>query len=233
MVILFNLWAIPVGILIYIILLGLEHLLPITMTEPHRGWTLGIVSTLVGAGCDLLGIKGRVFFLPIWLIGLGIICYHLGWPGTVAFIGLLVIGGIGLFKGAKKKEISDWAKAQEEAVRAGMPPASNDEVQFWEWVKRILFLPIWLDYTPDLCQHNIKVLRAIQESGPSVTPEEKAKLQAFEQLLVAAQTASKPPGSELKIQGPVGDLVDAKLREAKRKVRRQRLSTPQALPATR
>jgi hypothetical protein len=236
MLIIFNLWAIPVGIVIYLVLVGLEHVAPGLMAEGRSGWTIGVVTTLVGAVCNLVGLKGRVFLLPIWMIGLGIICYHLGWPGTIAFIVLLVGGGIWFFKGAKKREAADWQKVLETAIQAGTPPAGADEIQFWEWVKATLFLPTWLDCTPELCQHNLKVIREIQQAGRSLAPDEQAKLQALQQFLTAAQNASKPPGSEMNIQTPVSELVAARLRSANRNARRQKrqkLSSPHAVPASR
>jgi hypothetical protein len=55
------------------------------MTDTLTGWTTGIVSTIVGAICEVVGIKARVFLLPIWMIGLGIICFNLGWPGACSW----------------------------------------------------------------------------------------------------------------------------------------------------
>jgi hypothetical protein len=231
MVIIFNLWAIPVALVIYLIVLGVEHVAPGLMTESRSGWTIGVVATLVGAVCDLVGIRARVFLMPIWMIGLGIIGYHVGWPGIAAFVALLIVGGIFLFRGAKDKEAIEWQKVQEELVKAGAPPAARDEVQFWEWVKQMLFLPIWLGFTPDLCQHNLKILRAIREAGLSLTPDENAKLQTLEKFLVISQSASKPPGSEVKIQNPVVALVDARLSKSQRNARRQKLSTSQPVSA--
>ena len=233
MVIIFNLWAIPAALAIYLIVLGVERVAPALMTDPRSGWTIGVVVTLVGAVCERVGIKARVFLMPVWMIGLGIIAYHLGWPGTVAFTALLVAGGIWLFRGAKEKERIAWQKLQEETVKAGAPPASEEEVQFWEWVKQMLFLPIWLNFTADLCQHNLKVLRAIQEAAPSLGPDEKVKLEALQNFLTAAQSASKPPDSDMNIQNSIGALIDTRLSKAKRNARRQKLSTPPPLATCR
>jgi hypothetical protein len=167
------------------------------------------------------------------MIGLGIICYHLGSAGTVAFIVLLGVGAFWLFKGAKKKEAIDWQKAQEAALNAGEPPSSADAVQFWEWVKTMLFLPIWLDFTPEMCQYNLKVLRTIAQAGLALTPEEAAALQSLWTFLTTAQAAPKPVGSQMNIQNPVGTLVDKRLSRAKREARLQKLSSPLPLPAGR
>ena len=34
---------------------------------------------------ELFGIKGRLFFIPIWLVGVGILCFQVGIVGIVAF----------------------------------------------------------------------------------------------------------------------------------------------------
>ncbi len=99
-------------------------------------------------------MRDRFFFMPIWVFGLAIICYHLGWPGRIVFVALLVGGIIWLFLAAKKQEVVDWRKAQEEFVKSAAPPANADEIKFWEWVKATLFLPTWMDFTPEVCQHD-------------------------------------------------------------------------------
>ena len=82
-----------------------------------------------------------------WMLGLGLLCYQLGWPGTVLFVALLAGGGVWLFNATRKKELDDWQKLERETT--GAPPATADEEPFWAWVKVTLFLPILLKYTPD------------------------------------------------------------------------------------
>jgi hypothetical protein len=231
--IIFNLWAIPVVFVIYLIVSGLVHFWPGVMTDTITGWTTGIVSTIVGAVCHAVGIKARLFFLPIWMIGLGIICFNLGWPGTIGFVALLVVAGIWFFKGAKKKELADWQKVQEEAVKNSPPSGTADENQFWSWVEKTLFLPTWLELTPELCQHNLKVLLAIKQSGVWLDANENAKLNALGQFLARAQTATKPPQSEVKIQNLVYDLINNRLRKARKSGSGGRLVRPPVIPAAR
>jgi len=203
------------------------------MTDTITGWTTGIVSTIVGVICDVVGIKARVFLLPIWMIGLGIICFNLGWPGTIGFVALLIVAGIRFFKGAKKKELADWQKVQEEAVKNNPPSGTADENQFWTWVEKTLFLPTWLEFTPDLCQHNLKVLLTIKQSGVSLDAGENAKLNALGQFMARAQTAAKPPSSEVKIQNLVQDLINNRLRKARKTGWRERLVRPPVIPTAR
>jgi len=230
--IIFNLWAIPVAIVIYLLLLGLEHFFPALMTSPRTGWTIGIVATSVGAVSECVGLRGRVFFLPIWTIGLGIICYQLGWPGTVAFIAIAVGGLVWVFISAKKKEVSDWQQAQQEIAKAPAPPAVSTERQFWEWVKSTLFLPVWMDFTLDLCEHNLRVLHTIKKARPQLSPDENGKIEALERFLMTAKAASKPPGSEVKVQTAVCELVEKKLKKARPNAPLQSASAPPPIPGS-
>ncbi len=224
--IIFNLWAIPVVLMIVLIISGLDHFWPSMMAEPHGSWAIGIVTLVVGGIADFVGVKGRLFLVPIWMLGLGFLCYLMGWQGSIGFVVFLIFAGIWFFKSAKKKEIADWQKAQEAAIRNSAPPASQDEVQFWTWVKATLFLPIWMKFTPDLCQHNLKVVQTIQQSGLSLTPDESAKFAAFGQILSRAQSASKPPESDVKVRNVIDDLVKGKLRQAEKNARKGKVAAP-------
>ena len=212
--ILFNLWAVPVGIAIWLILLGIEHFFPSLVAGSRFGWTLGIVVTAVGGICEVAGIKARLFLLPLWITGVAIIAYHLGWPGTLSFLAILVVGGIFLFVKARKKEIADWNKAQLELLKAPVAPVDGTERHFWGWVKDTLFLPIWMKFTPELCQHNLTVLDALKNAKASFSKAEIQRIEALETFLKAARTAAKPMGSEVKLQEPVCDFVNKKFRRA-------------------
>src|SRR5947209_2334539 len=120
--IIFNLWAIPVGIVIWLVLLAIERLFPALVTGTHFGWTLGIVATAVGGILELVGISGRLFFIPIWAVGLGTICFHFGWIGTCIFAAVMITGLVLLFRKAAKKERTDWDKVQLDFIKAPAAP---------------------------------------------------------------------------------------------------------------
>ena len=212
--IIFNLWAIPVGIVIWLILLGLERFSPSLVAGTHFGWALGIVATGVGGLLEFVGVSGRLFFIPIWAIGLGIICFHFGWIGTGIFAVVLVAGAVWLFKKAAKKEIADWDKVQLEFIKSPAAPVDGSEAQFWNWIKTMLFLPCWMKFTPELCDHNLKVLEALKGAKTSFSAAEIKQIEVLETFLKAAKTAAKPVGSEVKIQDPVNYLVRKKARRA-------------------
>jgi hypothetical protein len=224
--VIFNLWAVPVGIVILVVVQVTEHLLPQMATDARKGWTYGIAAIVVGGISDLVGLKARLFFLPVWLIGIAIICFQIGWPGTVLFVVLAIAGMAWMFRAGKKKEVQDWETAQQELAKSTSPRKAASEREFWEWVKARLCLPVWMKFTPQLCDHNLCVLQAIKTSGPPLTTDEDAKITELENFLKRAQSAAQPVGSEVNLQTPVEALVDKRLRTAKSDVPLQPASLP-------
>jgi len=213
--VIFNLWAIPVGIVILLIVYGLEYFFPQIATETRRTWTAGIAAVVVGGISDLVGLKARLFFLPVWLIGIAIICFQIGWPGTILLVVIAIAGVTWMFRAGKKKEVKDWETAQQELMKSTSPPKGATEREFWEWVKARLCLPVWMKFTPQLCAHNLSVLQTIKTAGPPLTADEDAKIAELENFLERARSAAQPVGSEVNLQSAVEALVDKRLRTAK------------------
>ena len=225
--VIFNLWAIPVGIVILLIVYGLEYFFPQIATEARRTWTAGIAAVVVGGISDLVGLKARLFFLPVWLIGIAIICFQIGWPGTILLVVIAIAGVTWMFRAGKKKEVKDWETAQQELLKSTSPPkGGTSEREFWEWVKARLCLPVWMKFTPKLCDHNLCVLQAIKTSGPPLTADEAAKITELENFLKRAQGAAQPVGSEVNLQTVVEALIDKRLRTAKSDAPLQPASIP-------
>jgi len=233
MTIVFNLWAIPVVFVIYIVIKGIEHFVPATMTENHSGWTIGIVAAVIGGMAEAIGVSGRLFFIPIWMLGIGVMCYQLGWMGTAGFVVFLIGGAVWMFKSMKKKEETAWAQAQEQLIKSQNPADALTEKDFWAWVKAALFLPVWMDFSPELCDHNLRVLEIIRKSKPILKPDEDKEISALEHFLRWARGLPKPPASNVKVQTPVEILVKNKLRKASKTELLSRASAlPPLIPAT-
>jgi hypothetical protein len=213
--IIFNLWAIPVGIVALVAVYLLGHIWPASMGPPVGGWTTGVIFFFVGGVAELVGMKARLFFLPIWLIGLGIIGYQMGVVGSVIFVVLLLAAMIAIHRKTKKQEAATWADLQ--SAPPIPPPVGADETQFWTWAKDSLFLPVCTDYTPDVCAHDLRILKLIRESGIPLSPGEAETIRAQEDFLAKAQTEPKPPGVEPKVQRPMERLVATRLRAAQEK----------------
>lgn len=212
--VIFNLWAVPAVIVILVVMHFAQRFFPQLANQSILSWPTGITAIVVGGIFDLVGLKARLFFLPVWLIGIGIICLQMGWSGTVLLIVIAAAGIAWIFRSGRKKEREDWEKAQQELVRSTSPPAGATEREFWEWVKARLYLPIWMKFTPQLCDHNLCVLRVIKASGPPLTEEERVKLSTLDDFLMRGKGASKPLGIEPELQKAVTDVVDKRLRKA-------------------
>lgn len=210
----FSLGAVPVVIVIWVIAHFAERWFPQLAGQPIISWTTGISAIVVGGIADLVGLKARLFFLPIWLIGLGIVCLQLGWPGTVLLVVIAAASVAWLFRWGNKKEREDWEKAQQELIASTAPAPGVSEREFWEWVKARLFLPISMKFTPQLCEHNLCVLRVIKTTGPRLTPEEEGKLELLEEFLVNVRSATNPVEGDLKRQTDVTEVVDKRLGKA-------------------
>jgi hypothetical protein len=212
--VIFNLWAVPAVIVILVIMHFAARFFPQLADQSIISWPTGIIAIVVGGIFDLVGLKARLFFLPIWLIGVVIVCIQIGWPGTVLLIVIAIAGVAWIFRSGRKKEREDWEKAQQELMRSTSPPAGATERELWEWVKARLFLPLSMRFTPQICDHNLCVVRVIKTSGPALTEEETAKISTLEDFLMRSKGESKPLQIEPELQKAVTDVVDKRLRKA-------------------
>lgn len=168
--IIFNALAIVVGIIIGIFLGPLYWAFPEFMDTTWGNVLAGGIVAVIGIITDLVGLKGRLFFLPIWLfgiIGMGVNLHELwGWYGpamavavvVMLFLGLMALGAVG-----EKKE---WAAAPENlnAARASLAKGVSEET--WELLAKAFFVPSWGDDTPERCQHNLWVLAVAAQAMP-------------------------------------------------------------------
>ena len=168
--IVFNALAIVVGIIIGIFLGPLYWLAPKFMETTWGSVLACAIVTGVSVICDLVGLKGRVFWLPIWLFGLIGVGVNLhtqwGWYGPALAGGLVVamIGGL-LAMGALA-ERKAWAEAPGNlnAARELLSKGVSDET--WALLSKAYFVPSWGDETPERCRHNLEVLAAARTALP-------------------------------------------------------------------
>jgi hypothetical protein len=96
-------------------------------------------------------------------------------------------------------------------MKSTPPPGGTSEREFWEWVKARLCVPMWMKFTPQLCDHNLYVLQAIKNSGLPLTADEAAKITELEDFLRRAQSSAEPAGSAVNLQTAVEALIDKRL----------------------
>ncbi|MDB6123095.1 MAG: hypothetical protein JWQ71_2088 [Pedosphaera sp.] len=208
--IIFNLWAIVVVPLIYLICLPFYKYFPDLMKGPHEVLIVGIIAAVVGGITDLVGIKGRLFLLPIWLIGIGMVCYHVGTVGMIIFGVIATIGIYLLIKRGRKESAEAWKKAQEELVKNPAPEAGWDEIRFWEWIKATLFLPFF-GQTPEVRAHNVKVLDGLIQAKPALSKEEVTNFILYKKFLEASKDDTKSAMPDNKLVDALRELADKKL----------------------
>ena len=88
------------------------------------GWTIGVVTTVIGGAAELVGVRARLFFVPIWLIGVGVVSYQLGLIGTVVFVVIVVAGAVW------------WSKRSKATARSPFPPHCSDRAITMRWKSR-------------------------------------------------------------------------------------------------
>jgi hypothetical protein len=94
----FNLPAVPIVLLVGAVGAGLIWTMPGVFGGPHEEITYSVLATIIGGLGELVGLRGRLFFLPIWLIGGAVLAWQLwslfglvGLFAGVALVGLLLV----------------------------------------------------------------------------------------------------------------------------------------------
>ncbi len=229
--IIFNLWAIPVAVVIFLVIAGLEHFFPALANDPYLPFTAGATIFVIGGIAEWLGVKARVFFLPVWLIGIGFICVKLGPIGWVLLAVIVVACVMFMIRWVRKFSAEEWRKAQEEIAKSPNPPVLK-ELEFWNWVQTALYFPMSAP-TPEQCAHDLKVLQGLRNAHPRLTPPEAAGFAKLENFLDKNKNEGKCPSIENKLQQEVLNVIRQKIKKAKPETPFQALTStsPQAVPA--
>lgn len=169
--IIFNLYAILVAIICFIVYLPIfmvvRFLFP-DVSEEMIGLIFMGTATIVSGICEACGAPGRLFFLPMWLIG-GFLTFFMaiaafGWSG----VGILFVVGIGmmgmLYVVARKMEQGEWASAPVALLNCQQvgDPSSKE---FWEHFKKAFFAPDVLSLTPEMAKHNVRCLDLLRATA--------------------------------------------------------------------
>lgn len=138
--IVFNVFAVPILLLVGAIGAGLIWLAPGLFGGPYEEVTYSLLAVGIGGLGELVGMKGRLFFLPIWLIGGAVLAYQLwtlfglvGLAAGVVLVGLLIVAFIATILW------SMWAAEKE------MPKKLEEARQLLEAGKVILAKPVLAD----------------------------------------------------------------------------------------
>lgn len=206
--IVFNIYAIAVGIIIAVICGPIYWLMPDDFANSPLGMIiLGTIATFIAGICEAGGLKGRLFFLPMWLMGVvGTIGYtfmEFSWKGIGILAGVLMaLVGL-IFLLAYFLEKSEWNNAFKEFQEL-KKMKNTEEKAFWEQVEKAKFIPGMMNYTNAMCEHNFEVLAYLKFVGIE-WEEVEALIPVFQQAGVR--------GNEIDIDSELTDAFEARLAE--------------------
>ncbi|MCB9256074.1 MAG: hypothetical protein H6579_02980 [Chitinophagales bacterium] len=206
--IIFNFYAIAVGLIIAIIVGPIYWLMPDDFANGAVGQIILLaIGSFVAGLCELGGLKGRLFFLPMWILGvlgtLGYTFMEFSWKGIGILAGVLVaiIGLIFLLVYLSEKK--DWKNAY--ANFAELKKMKNtQEKAFWEQVEKAKFFPSMMNYDHRMCEHNFEVLAYLKFIG--------LEWEEIEALIPVFQDASVA-GNKIDINSELTDAFEARLSE--------------------
>lgn len=206
--IIFNLYAIVVGLIIAIILGPIYWLMPDDFANGPSGLIiLGTLGTFIAGICEAAGLKGRLFFLPMWLIGvvgtIGFTYLSYGWKG-IGVLAAVLIALVGIiFLIVYLMEKSDWNNAFKEFQE--LKKMKNiEEKGFWEQVEKAKFIPSMMNYTHLICEHNFEVLAYLKFVG--------IEWEEIEALIPVFQQAAAR-GTTININAELTDAFEGRLAE--------------------
>ena len=170
--IIFNFYAIAVAAIIVLVsmpFIGIMSMFPgVSENEDLQGAILLGVATVVSGVCEAVGLKGRLFFIPMWLLGgvmtFATVCAQYGWTG----FGVMVLMGIGLmgviFCLARVMEGKEWDAAPSELAECQRIQDPSRK-EFWEHFQKALFVPTVISYTNHIHYHNYQSLELLKKLG--------------------------------------------------------------------
>lgn len=178
------------------------------------GVTVGLLSVLIGAIMERLGARGRIFFMPVWLLGFILAAYgtFLLWGviGLILPALLAILAVLWLTKIIKKRDAEKWEKANEwlEQFREYTGPA--DSVVFWQLVKESLYFPMGV-YSPAACKHNLEIVRRVLVNFPqSDATKGIAIWYGFQEFLTEASESEKSKLMDKKMETQLLEFVRAR-----------------------
>ena len=159
-------------------------------------WIYGAAAFVIGGIVEMSGMKPRLFYIPVWLIGLGLLIYlgfdSFGWLGMGVAVGVLVgifvlLGVVG-YK-AEKKEWRDAPQAFEDAKVALL---NDDRILLWQRLNDAFFVPGILNMKPAMAEHDLRVMGFVLQHGiPDLPLEAAEQAQALEKYLQSYVQAEK------------------------------------------
>lgn len=189
--IVFNLFAIVVGLIIGVFVGPMYWLFPTFMHTTWGNVVAFSVMTVVSVITDVVGLKGRLFWLPMWLWGLLGVGYNLhtlwGWLGMAAALGVVVLLFALLAVVSVVNDKKAWAQAPASLNSARDAFARGNADEAWPLLEKAYFSPTWMTETAEMSRHNLDVLSVTRAAMGA--KEGSLELRVFDALGVAYRDA--------------------------------------------
>lgn len=164
----FNAFAIVVGIIVALLVWPLNHFAPEFMDGTYGNIVIASIALVVSGIGEVAGVKARVFWLPVWLWSIGILGYLLygewGWYGP-AGAGVVGVAGVGaMLYFARKAEQEEWAAAPRELEMArALVDNPESREQCFTHLNAAFFSPAFMSESAEIWTHQRGVLAVAQQ----------------------------------------------------------------------
>ncbi|MCB9232724.1 MAG: hypothetical protein H6581_13720 [Bacteroidia bacterium] len=215
--IVFNIPAVIVAALIGLVYWLVSLLIPDSWlnTDGNNVFLMLIIGTIVSVISETVGLKGRLFWLPMWLFGLlgtGFVSYgKWGWIGPV---GMVVIGA-GIFGGlillSRRVEKKEWENAPNALAELQRQfSLGTNTPDFWQAMKTAFFQPSFMKNTPEVCQHNLIVIDVLKESG-EWNEESSAAIEKYRTLVESGVISQAPVKIPSEVVEEIEKIIDGRI----------------------
>ncbi len=157
-------------------------------------WIFGVTGFVVGGIVEMSGLKPRLFFIPVWLVGMAILIFQFfdsfGWLGLGISLGSLVLLVLLLGIYGYRIERSEWANATETFESAKVALLEEDRILLWQKLFDTFFVPGIMNFKPEMAAHDEAVLAFVLEHlGEKLFEEGLEQAQALQKYLHSFQQA--------------------------------------------
>ena len=203
--IVFNIYAVGLAIVLAIIFFLMSLVMPDYLMESDLGMIIfAVTGTFISGIAEVAGLRARLFWIPAWVLGLLASLYltftEYGWIGILSLVGVLIGLLAIIIVLVYVFERKAWANAPRELAMLD-DIQDTDSQNFWEQLKDSFFFASMMDYTPEMCEHNVSVINTMEQ-----------KEMGFEALTVLKDEfqshVGKPRGSKIEINSDLTDQIN-------------------------
>ncbi len=213
-----NLWAVLSLAIILALGWGLDLAFPVLFDGPYQNFTAGLLLLVVGGIHEMLGIRGRVLHLPVWLIGVAIIAraayVFWGWSGIVIPVMAVGFSFWWIIRAKEKRELKRMPYLAMALSELQLRGPDVDEPAFWKMVENSLFLPEMATYSPEMRIHDQKVIQMAVDRLSTQAPSEQCLVWLSLLLFLKDHDPTvKPVTVSYQTRNKVRDFIAAKRKD--------------------